>query len=389
MKTPKPLLLPLAALALLAASIGWYLASGGGDHMSSMRKLVPQASRFAAAQGGVYRALRQTGGGPEETLGYVASQQAGGYAGPITVMVFVNGEGALKDLLVVENIETPAFFTRVMAADFPDQLRGKKSNSSFALGADLDAISRATFTSRGIAEAARKAAHKIAVQEFKLEVPPAPKFAFSYEHIAILGLLALVPVLHRLKLAKGRYLTLLAGFLLIGLWQKSPLSMSNISSVLGGNLPSPAEMPFWLILLVGVLSYILLLGRNLYCFWLCPMGAVAEGCAKAGEYGKLNMAPSSKHLQKYRQLRLILAWLALVVGFATLNPSVSSYEIFAPLFALQGNKAQWLMLPFFLFTGVFVARFWCRFFCPVGGILDALAKFRSGISTWLKKKKQS
>jgi uncharacterized protein with FMN-binding domain len=387
MKLKKSLIRPLGALLILALSIAWYLASGNGDHVGSMKRLVPQATQFLPMQNGIYKAVGKNGDGSAQTLGYIANEQATGYAGPITVMVFIDPEGSLKNLLVVENVESPAFFLRVMAADFPDQFKGKRANSPFSLEDDLDAISRATFTSRGIAEAARKAAHKIAAQEFKLELPPAPRFHFSYEHIAILGLLVLVPALHRLKLAKTRYLTLLAGFLLIGLWQKSPLSLSNISSVLGGNIPSLAEIPFWLILLAGVLFYVVALGRNLYCFWLCPMGAIAEGCAKAGEYGKLTMAPRSRQLQKYKRLRLILAWLALVLGFATLGPSASSYEIFAPLFALQGNKAQWLMLPFFLFLGVFITRFWCGYFCPVGGILDALVKFRTDAIKWLRTKK--
>lgn len=389
MKMKKSLIRPLAALIILALSIAWYLASGNGDHVGSMNTLVPQAARFLPTQGGIYRAVAKAEDGSAQTLGYVASERATGYAGPVTVMVFANREGSVKSLHVVEHSETPAFFTRVMAAGFLDQFKGKRANSRFDLEDDIDAISRATFTSRGIAEAARKAAHKIAGQECKLELPPAPRAHFSHEHIAILGLLALVPVLHRLKLTKTRYLTLSAGFLLIGLWQKSPLSMSNISSVLGGNIPSLAELPFWLILLVGVLFYVAVMGRNLYCFWLCPMGAIAEGCAKAGEYGKLTMDLRSNHLQKYKQLRLILAWLALVAGFVSLNPSVSSYEIFAPLFALQGNKAQWLMLPFFLFLGVVITRFWCRYFCPVGGILDALVTCRTKAIQWIRTRKAS
>lgn len=389
MRMKKTFALPLAALLTLALSVAWYLASGGGDHREAMQRLVPAAAQFQPLPGGVYRAVKSAGDGSRETLGFVTSEAAAGYAGPITVMVFVDQAGALKSLLVVEQTETPAFFTRVIAAGFPDQFRGKKANAPFSLGNDIDAVTRATFTSRGIAEAARKAAHRIAAQEFKLELPPAPRLQLAYEHFVILGLLVLVPVLHRLRLAKTRYLTLLAGFLVIGLWQKSPVSLSNISTLLGGNLPSPAEIPFWLILLVGVLFYAVVLGRNLYCYWLCPMGAVAEGCARAGEFGKLTMAPDSRFLKKYRQLRLALAWLALVVGFALLNPSVSSYEIFAPLFALQGNKAQWLMLPFFLFLGVFVSRFWCRYFCPVGGILDYLVKLRTEAVKWLKAKKAS
>ena len=207
--------------------------------------------------------------------------------------------------------------------------------------------------------------------------------------MAILALLIAVPILHWASLAKARHLTLLAGFVIIGLWQKSPISLSNIAAVLAGNAAPPASAPFWEILLAGALMYILALGKNLYCHWLCPMGAIAEGCAKAGEMGALSGAAKSRHLERYKKLRLILAWLSLTLGFALLSPGLASFEIFAPLFALSGNSAQWAMLPFFLFAGVFIKRFWCRFFCPVGAILDFLASVRGKAARWTRKKKKA
>jgi len=177
---------------------------------------------------------------------------------------------------------------------------------------------------------------------------------------------------------------------LIGYWQKSLLTLGNFSSVLSGNIPWQ-NLPFWLVLLFGILLLILITGRNLYCFWICPYGALSELMGAFGKFGRINYQPCERSLQRFKNLRLFLAWGALVFAFIMRNPSISSYEIFAPLFAWEGAPTQWLMLPVMLFTGIFIFRFWCRFFCPVGGILDYMVKCRRSSVQWIQnilKKKQ-
>ncbi|HHV64297.1 MAG TPA: FMN-binding protein [Peptococcaceae bacterium] len=370
--------LQIALLIILVASIVFYHTRAGEDYLPYMQEMAGTHSEITFISGQVYEASQDG-----QVIGYFDRQSAIGYAGPIEVLVFVGVDGLVKDLRVVKQIETPSFFQKVISKGFVDDLLEKEANSPFELGVDLDAVTNATYTSRAIAEAVRKASHNIAVTKLNMQVPKTAGFKLPLEDYLILALLLAVFILQKLKQSKLRYLTLLVGFLLIGYWQKSLLSLANISSVLAGNIPWQS-LPFWLVLLVGVLFLILITGRNLYCYWMCPFGALSELLGAFGKFGRMNYKPCERSVQRFKNLRLILAWAALVFAFILNNPSISSYEIFAPLFAWEGAPVQWLLLPIMLFAGVFVLRFWCRFFCPVGGILDLLVKWRRSCSECLK-----
>lgn len=370
--------LQVILLLLLAASIVVYNQASAADCLPEMKGIAGQGSELKRIGGQLYEARRDG-----ELLGYFDRQSAVGYAGPIEALVFIGADGKLKEAVVVSQTETPSFFSRVVSEGFIKKLKGKEANSLFELGADLDAVTRATYTSRGIAEAVRKASHHIAVAQLQLEAPESSAFKLPLEDYLLLALLAAVFVWQKLKWSKARILTFLAGFILIGWWQKSLLTLGNLSSVLSGNIPWQ-NAPFWVVLLVGVFLLILIGGQNPYCFWICPYGALSELLGAFGKFGRMNYRPCEQSRKKFKDLRLFLAWGALVFAFIMKNPSISSYEVFAPLFAWQGSPVQWLLLPVMLFAGVFIFRFWCRFFCPVGGILDLLVKVRRSCVQWLE-----
>lgn len=370
--------LQIILLLILVASIVFYTTHASEDYLPDMKKMAGQRSEITPVSGQIYEAS-QNG----EVIGYFDLQSAIGYAGPIDVLVFLGKGGEVKDINIVNQIETPSFFNKVISKKFVENLIGKQANSKFELGQDLDGVTRATYTSKAIAEAVRKASHNIAVTQLNMEVPKTAKNQMPLENYLILALLMVVFIFQKLTWNKFRYLTLLAGFLLIGYWKKSLLSVGNFSSILAGNIPWP-NLPFWVILLFGVLLLILLTGRNLYCFWICPYGALSELLGAFGKFGRITYKPCERSIKRFKNLRLLLAWGALVFAFLMINPGISSYEIFAPLFAREGTPSQWLLLPIMLFSGVFILRFWCRFFCPVGGILDFLVKCRRSCVEWLE-----
>lgn len=373
--------LQIAFLVVLAGSIVFYNTRAGEDYLPYMEKMAGPDSEITLVSGQVYQVSRQG-----EVIGYFDRQSAIGYAGPIEVLVLVGTDGLIKDLTVVKHIETPSFFNKVIAEGFVDDFLGRQADSRFELGEDLDGITNATYTSRAIAEAVRRASHNIAVTQLKLEVPQKEGFELPLEAGLILLLLAAVFLCQRYKWRKLRYITLLAGFLLIGFWQKSLLSLGNFSSVLAGNIPWQ-NLSFWLVLLSGVLFVILISGRNSYCYWICPYGALSELLGALGRVGRLNYKPCEQSVIRFRNLRLLLAWGALVFGFLLMNPSIGDYEVFAPLFAWEGVPVQWMLLPVMLFAGVFIPYFWCRFFCPVGGVLDYLVRLRRSCFDWMNKSK--
>jgi transcriptional regulator of nitric oxide reductase len=92
-----------------------------------------------------------------------------GYDGPIKMIVGMDTKGVLTGVVVVEHHEPYGNFS-VDTAGFAAQFRGKSIRDAFKVGADVDAVSRATISitsaSRAIRNSARLAARQL--------LPPPP-----------------------------------------------------------------------------------------------------------------------------------------------------------------------------------------------------------------------
>jgi len=86
------------------------------------------------------------------------------YDGPIKILVGMDSTGILTGVIVVEHHEPYGNFS-VDTAGFASQFRGKNIRDAFKVGADVDAISRATISvtsaSRAIRNSARMAARQL------------------------------------------------------------------------------------------------------------------------------------------------------------------------------------------------------------------------------------
>jgi NosR/NirI family nitrous oxide reductase transcriptional regulator len=86
------------------------------------------------------------------------------YDGPIKILVGMDTKGVLTGIIVVEHHEPYGNFS-VDTAGFSAQFRGKNIRDAFKVGADVDAISRATISvtsaSRSIRNSARLAARQL------------------------------------------------------------------------------------------------------------------------------------------------------------------------------------------------------------------------------------
>ena len=91
------------------------------------------------------------------------------YDGPIKILVGMDAKGVLTGVVVVEHHEPYGNFS-VDTAGFAAQFRGKSIRDAFKVGADVDAVSRATISvtsaSRAIRNSARLAARQL--------LPPPP-----------------------------------------------------------------------------------------------------------------------------------------------------------------------------------------------------------------------
>lgn len=354
------------------------------DILDRLNQVLPGTTTYEKAAGKhiVYKAYRESGS-DKEFLGYGAVAGASGYAGPITVLVGISPEAKITDTVVIENFETPLFWQKVMAHNYLGVFKGMPVTAPIIPEEDIDIVTGATYSTVGIANAVRKAAHWTGESEWGIEAAAEGQTVFTAKVFGLLALYLLVFLAIWRKIPKLRVVTLGLSVIFLGFWQKYPLTFANFTTLFSGNIPSFYENAFWHLLVVGVLLGVLLTGKNFYCSHICPFGAVQEGTHKLAGF---NVQPPPEQVRKARQLRLPLAWIAFMVALLFHNHSIASFEPFSALFQLQGNQGQWFLMPLVLFVGIFVYRFWCRFFCPVGAVLDLTASIkRRVLKIWATK----
>ncbi len=143
---------------------------------------------------------------------------------------------------------------------------------------------------------------------------------------------------------------------------------------------------YWPALLILILT--LFLGR-FWCGWICPTGTILQS------YGKNDRIIGSQNLRRFKWIFLIVFIIMAIFGslaFLWLDPISMAIQpvllIFKPaseylnegfLRAFRFIGAFWWLsaLPMFfaLILNFVEKRFWCRYICPLGGLLALLSKF--------------
>ena len=91
-----------------------------------------------------------------------------GYDGPIRILVGMDTKGVLTGIIVAAHNEPYGDFS-IDRPEFAAQFTGKSIRDPFRVGADIDAVSRATITVTSAARAIRISARRMAMQ---LLAPP-------------------------------------------------------------------------------------------------------------------------------------------------------------------------------------------------------------------------
>jgi ferredoxin len=202
----------------------------------------------------------------------------------------------------------------------------------------------------------------------------------------------------------------LPGFILNLPLRLDPLAM--LSKIIASRVLAPVELLFLITILVT-----LLFGR-VWCGWFCPLGIVQDWTAGRGSKGQPGSVPEWWRLIKYGLLTAILGLaafsnLSLLIFdpltifirslTASLLPAVDNIltVIEKGLFKVNvfrdtiGRVDSWIrprILPFqpdqfragafygllfliILLLNLYLPRFYCRYICPLGGLLGLLSKF--------------
>jgi NosR/NirI family transcriptional regulator, nitrous oxide reductase regulator len=191
------------------------------------------------------------------------------------------------------------------------------------------------------------------------------------------------------QLARSRFAHRLVrnGFLLVVLvwlgWTANvQLSIVNVMNYLMAPF-NRFDIGFYLAepLMVIIAGYtflsVLLIGRGVFCGWLCPFGALQELLGQLSRALGVPQWNPPAALEKRLWLgKYIAAAAVLVLVMTQIDPSGATLEIepFKTAITSKFSRAWPYMLyaGALLAIGLFSERAYCRFLCPLGGVLAAL-----------------
>lgn len=344
---------------------------------------LPEAARyslsFADAEERLY--LFSAEGARGEPMGYVTVAEGRGYGGTMLVVTGWSLHGTVLHVKVSRHKEDTPWFRVLEDRKFYEQFEGKKDTEPLFVGKDIDAVTGATCSACGVTEGVSKGRELVA-KRLGHEIPkkgPVPIQFGLADGLLFLGLglsvlMRFAPV--SVKTGWRRAFVLLFGFVVIGVWRQKPLSLVNFSTWLVGYVPPFRSNLFLYGLLFGALFLLIILGRNFYCFWLCPFSAVQEG---AHLVTGSHIQPSHACSSALRHTRYVVLWIALLLAFFYHNPSIAVYEPWAALFTLKGTTEQWILVGLTLIAAMMVHNFWCSYLCPVGALMEILMHVRQRV----------
>ncbi len=335
----------------------------------SLERLLPTAAGFRRISLDPPMWAGETDGRVE---GYVILSTANGYGGPMVVSSLVDPQGKILGVEIVSHKDTAAFIRMLENQYFMERFKGIELPRA-ELPLDMDGISGATYSSRGVTEAVHSGARILLKTRFNLDIPRVEKsFQWGGRETAILILVGIAALGIWSRKWKWRWMTWAGGLVFLGFIHNTPLSVSGVISLALGFFPDIHTSLGWYLMVPGVLIACLVLGKNHYCQWLCPFGAFQEFTARMGG-GK--WCCSKKLNTALSRIKYGVTFAVVLAGILLVNPGMAGFEPFAPLFALQGAGIQWYILPAVVFASFFIHRFWCRYFCPVGVILGLVARY--------------
>jgi NosR/NirI family nitrous oxide reductase transcriptional regulator len=383
--TDRVLALAAIAVLLVAWIYGW--ANSGRDVAPLVAQVLPGTTTTEPIDG-LFAGYKPNDSGGRELVGFAGVGEAAGYGGPVRMLVGVNPEGEIIGVQVVEQRETPGFFRLLPRADFFGEYLNLSVSQPLVLGDDVDAVSGATLSSEGVAAAIRQASSQIATDELDLSVPAEPfHLRLGVPEITLLALYAVGYFGHRSRDRRWkmwlRRITLVTGAVVLGFLYNKPWTLANVISLLSGYWPDWHNNLYWFLLIGGILFVTTAQGKNPYCSWFCPFGAVQEGIAKLTD-AKL-YRPRSLH-KPLKWLQRGLAFAAIALGLALRQPGAVSYEPFGALFDFQGEALLFLLLAFVLVGSLLVYRPFCSYLCPLDPVVDLIGEGRRWGKEFLRRR---
>ena len=290
-----------------------------------------------------------------------------GFGGSLRVVVGIDKTGKIAGVELGDNYESVGFIERVRNEGFFKKWNGK--SVADAAEAEVDTVSGATMSTRAIKSMVALNLSKYSGNEFQAnsaETEPV------WLEIVVFLLLAysIFAFFFPQKTAKFRifHLTLLAVVLgFIGGFALSFESFKNWTVSASIEL-IPA------VILASALIIPIVSGRNIYCTFVCPFGAMQELLGRIPLPKKNLPQKFMKGVAVFKVVLLVALYILMIFKVVT------DFTVFEPFSAFKFNAAavpSLVITALFLIVSLFINRPWCRFFCPTGTLINMFAKKNS------------
>jgi polyferredoxin len=127
--------------------------------------------------------------------------------------------------------------------------------------------------------------------------------------------------------------------------------------------------PGWLVSAFFVLPLLtaLIVGR-VFCAGVCPLGAIQD-IVILRPVKIPDWLDSTLRVIPFVYLGLAVLFTVMEMGFI-----VCRFDPFVTIFRLSGTQQAWILAGAFLLAGAFIARPYCRYFCPYGVLLGWMSR---------------
>lgn len=326
--------------------------------------------------------------------GYLVFDEHYGYQSNIVIATLVGMDGTVVDVRTYAQNETPSYYRKLLGGGFfKDNFIGDPVAEGFSIDTNVDAISHATISSNAVTNAVQKGTAFVSEEYLGQEATPAGNqgVKFGIADAALIGMFVLALVATRfIKVKWLQWLVRVYSIVMMGFVAAQFITLSVLVAFFTMDWPSVQDYLRWYIMVFGVLILLIATGKNTYCSHMCPFGALQEiEFALAGSLARTSI---DRRLAKYlRYIPSILVFVAVSLAFITHNLAFVNYEPFSLIFGQVGVGIQWALLPLVLLGSLMLRRFYCRFACPVGYVLNkgVIARNKVVSKVWPKKKKSS
>lgn len=288
-----------------------------------------------------------------------------GYGSYLPIIIGIDAEDKITGLLLQKNDETPGFVKRLDKLGFFASWNGQPASE--AVNLPVDAVSRATMTSRATIESLRlRLAEYVKVEQIRRQI--------DYRALAIeiaawaFLLLAFSGCFAAARLAKYRKIYLLLAVLVPGFILGRFFSIELLYNWAINGIPLASQL-FMVVLVMLAIAIPLFSGRAWYCTWYCPYGAAQElighACSKKIE-------PTGRAARIARYVRPAFLFVIAMLLITGVHLSLNSVEPFSAFLLASASQTVLVLAGVFLVLSLIIRRPWCNYFCPSGQIVEML-----------------